>query len=71
MGPNQTHEGTYTLPFRRRQRRTSHHRQMVDNTEPTSFEDIYRCLRSHHRQMVGNPEPTSTEKIHRIAAVAT
>jgi superfamily II DNA helicase RecQ len=23
MGPNQTHEGTYTLPFRRRQRRTS------------------------------------------------
>jgi hypothetical protein len=38
---------------------------MVDNTEPTSTEVIYRYLRSHHRQMVDNTEPTSTEVIYR------
>jgi len=44
---------------------------MVNDPEPTSFENIYRYLRSHHRQMVDDPEPTSFENIHRVAAVAT
>jgi len=71
MGPNQTHEGTYTLPFRRRQRRTSHHRQMVDDPDATSIEDLHRNPRSHHRQMVDAPDATPTEEFHRVAAVAT
>jgi hypothetical protein len=44
---------------------------MVDNPEPTSFENIHRYLRSHHRQMVDDAETTSFENIHRVAAVAT
>jgi hypothetical protein len=38
---------------------------MLDNPEPTSFENIHRYLRSYHRQMVNDPEPTSFENIHR------
>ncbi|MFN9444779.1 MAG: hypothetical protein ACK57Y_01950, partial [Pirellulaceae bacterium] len=49
----------------------SHHRQMLDDPEPTSFENIHRYLRSHHRQMVDDAETTSFEDIHRVAAVAT
>jgi len=41
MSPNQTHEGTYTLPFRRRQRRTSHHRQMVDGLVRTLGSGVF------------------------------
>jgi hypothetical protein len=43
----------------------SHHRQIVDNTEPTLFENIHRYLRSHHRQMVDDTEPKSFQNIHR------
>jgi hypothetical protein len=44
---------------------------MVNDPEPTSFENIHRYLRSHHRQMVDDAETTSFENIHRVAAVAT
>jgi hypothetical protein len=44
---------------------------MVNDPEPTSFENIHRYLRSHHRQMVDDAETTSFEDIHRVAAVAT
>ncbi|MFM8326178.1 MAG: hypothetical protein ACKN9U_15065 [Pirellulaceae bacterium] len=46
-------------------------RQMVDDSEKTSNEDLHRIPVANHRQMVDDSEMTPFEDIHRVAAVAT
>ena len=46
-------------------------RQMVDDPDATSIEDLHRIPVAINRQMVDDPDATPTEEFHRVAAVAT